>query len=322
MICNLMSDYRARNNRKKQGRGGTTAKLHVTAVFLIVLVSFLTCFIIYMVTANLSGARAAAPTDKSQALSSNGSASLDQKSSSTPAVTTPSATTSPPAVNPVPENPSPADRSYLASCAFVGDSLTVGLSAYGILPEKDVLAAQGMNIDKINNATITTANGETTILEALKARKPENIYIMLGSNGIAWLSNERMISEYSEFVDSVKSALPDSVIYILSIPPVSVVAETLKQPILNSDIDVYNSELLKMANEKKLHFVDINTALKGNDGKLPQEYSNQKDGMHFQKATYDIMLEYILKHTAPGSEQGSQTETQIPDTTSPAGPDA
>ena len=52
-----------------------------------------------------------------------------------------------------------------------------------------------------------------------------------------------------------------------------------------------------MANSKQFYYVDINTALKGNDGKLPEENAAD-DGMHFQKPTYTIMLDYILSHVA------------------------
>ena len=187
--------------------------------------------------------------------------------------------------------------SYLVNdCNFVGDSLTVGLASYGIIPEKNVLANIGMNISKINTATVTTPSGEMTVLDALKENNPKNVYVMLGSNGIAWLTNENMISEYGQFIDSVKEELPDSKIYILSIPPVTANKETdSSSPILNSDIDTYNSELLKLADEKSVYFVDLNTALKGNDGKLASERSDG-DGMHFKKDTYDIMLDYILTH--------------------------
>ena len=121
---------------------------------------------------------------------------------------------------------------------------------------------------------------------------------MLGSNGIEWLSDKDMIGYYKEFTDSVKKALPDSKIYILSIPPVTSKRETASDnPIKNSDIDRYNSALLDMANENQMYYVDLNTSLKGNDGKL-SDGDAADDGMHFKKATYQIMIDYILTHTA------------------------
>ena len=187
---------------------------------------------------------------------------------------------------------------YLNSCAFVGDSLTVGLASYQILPQKNVFASIGMNISKIDTEKMDTSYGKLTALEALIKAKPKNIYIMLGSNGIGWLSNDSMISKYSGFIDEKKKNLPDSQINILSIPPVTVDRENLKEsPIQNSRIDDYNSELLKLANSKNINFVDINTGLKNNQGKLDIDHA-QKDGMHFKKAAYDAMIQYIIKHVS------------------------
>lgn len=188
-------------------------------------------------------------------------------------------------------------ETYFGKCAFVGDSISVGLADFQLVPVKNVFAEIGMNIEKINTETMKTAYGDVTVLEALKEAKPENVYIMLGSNGIAWLSVSDMISYYSQFVDEIIKELPDTKIYILSVPPVTAERETAdNEPILNSEIDKYNSELLKMADKKKIYYVDINTALKGNDGKFPSDMA-EKDGMHFVKTTYSVMLDYILSHT-------------------------
>ncbi|MGN1087053.1 MAG: GDSL-type esterase/lipase family protein, partial [Porcipelethomonas sp.] len=200
-------------------------------------------------------------------------------------------------INPVPAS-EPLSETYFGKCVFVGDSISVGLADFQLVPVKNVFAELGMNIEKINTETMKTAYGDVTAIEALKEAKPENVYIMLGSNGIAWLSTADMIEYYSQFVDEIKNSLPDTKIYILSIPPVTAERETAEEePILNSDIDKYNSELLKMADEKKIYYVDINTALKGNDGKFPADMA-EKDGMHFVKTTYTVMLDYILSHTA------------------------
>ena len=270
----------------------TSPKFHFSIIIILVMATFILCFALYMISSNNEIKKD--KTDKSSSsVSLNTSESISETTTETTVTTTP-----PPVlnVNPVPEN-TPKDFSYFNDCAFIGDSLTVGLSSYGILPEKNVLANVGMNIDRINDSKVKTQTGEISIFDALKQNNPKNVYIMLGSNGIAWLSNEHMISKYSDFVDRIKKVLPDSRIYILSIPPVSSAKETSTEgPIQNSAIDSYNSELLKFANEKNYHFVDINTALKGNDGKLPLDKAS-KDGMHFKKETYDIMLNYILNHT-------------------------
>ncbi|MBE6838695.1 MAG: hypothetical protein E7507_04025 [Ruminococcus sp.] len=279
-------------------------------VFLIVILSFAICFGIYMYIAG-DGVFGQSIETASVTETTPAETTTAETTAATTTAATTTVATEPPAVNPVPENATPKDDSYLENCVFIGDSITLGFSSYGVIPEKNVYASIGMNIDKINTEAIPImlpdendesvyAIREMTIIEALEISRPETVYIMLGSNGIAWLSNEHMIASYKTFVDSIRAILPETDIYILSIPPVTAgreVPDNANGQILNENIDSYNSELLKFANENDLYFVDINTALKGNDGKLPTE-SAGRDGMHFNKDTYFKVKDYILSHTA------------------------
>ncbi len=257
------------------------------AAIFITIVVFILCFVVYMAEANINSKKI-----NSVGFSADSSAlSVADATDATEAIEKEVQI-----INPVPSS-EPLTETYFGKCAFVGDSISVGLADYQLVPVKNVFAELGMNIEKINTETMKTAYGEMTVIDTLKAADPENVYIMLGSNGISWLSASDMITYYSQFVDEIKKELPESKIYILSVPPVTEVRETAEDdPIKNSDIDIYNSELLKMANQKKIYYVDINTALKGNDGKFPSDKA-EKDGMHFVKGTYSIMLDYILSHT-------------------------
>lgn len=275
---------------RKKKKDGPVIKFNLKAVALIVMASFAACFGVYMTDANMNSKRI-----NSAGFSADSTALLSSSQSDTKP--TEAKKKEKYIINPVPAS-EPLTQTYFGKCAFVGDSISVGLADYQLVPVGNVFAELGMNIEKINTETLTTSYGELTAIDALKAAKPENIYIMLGSNGIAWLTIEDMITYYSDFVDEIKNSLPDSKIYILSVPPVTASRETASQePILNSAIDDYNSKLLEMANEKKIYYVDINTALKGNDGKFPSDMA-ASDGMHFVKTTYSVMLDYILSHTS------------------------
>ncbi|MGN1480445.1 GDSL-type esterase/lipase family protein [Porcipelethomonas sp.] len=281
-----MSGKRRRSYMYVKSTNGPLIRFRFKVIFIIFILVTAVCFLIYMTGVNIGGNDSGEGNVLWESQVSEADSSEAEQTEKTDEI-----------INPVPAS-DPLTETYFGKCAFVGDSITVGLSDYQLVPIKNVYAEVGMNIEKINSDTIQTAYGEITVLDALTQAKPENIYIMLGSNGISWLSLNDMISYYSDFVDGVQKALPDSKIYILSIPPVTAGRETAEdEPILNSDIDKYNSELLKMADSKKLYYVDINTALKGNDGKLPEENAAD-DGMHFEKSTYKIMLNYILSHVA------------------------
>ncbi len=286
---------RRRNRSYTYVRGATkpVIRFRFKVVFLIFAVMIAACFLIYMTGVNFGGDEEGSytvtwqeHTEETTAESKadendNNEAEADENKQ---------------IENPVPEC-TPMSQTYFGKCMFVGDSITVGLSDYQLVPMKNVLAEIGMNIEKINTETMQTAYGDTTVLDALTQAAPENVYIMLGSNGIAWLSIDDMIAEYEEFAKGVQSALPDTKIYIQSIPPVTKAKETEEIPILNSTIDEYNSRLLDMANKNGYYYVDVHSSLENSDGALP-EGDAADDGMHFNKTTYDKMLQYILSHVA------------------------
>lgn len=200
--------------------------------------------------------------------------------------------------NPVPVSAA-KDSSYLDSCAFVGDSIMEGFSAYGFLPENQVFASVGLNPYQLNTNAIQTYYGSVTALSAVLYAKPENLYIMMGMNGVAWDINNDMTSEIGTFIDNVKASLPAVNIYLMSVTPVSAEREAKASAadgkILNSQIDDFNSSLLSLADEKNIHYLDINSYLKGSNGCLPSDVTS--DGIHISKAIYEDILDYILSHT-------------------------
>lgn len=202
-------------------------------------------------------------------------------------------------INPVKES-TPKDESYLEKCVFIGDSITSGFASYKFVSFENVFASVGMNLTEIDKAQIETPQlGSVLILDGLKQKAPENVYILLGSNGISWINNEELIGDYGKFIDSIKEILPDSKIYIMSVTPVGTMKENKPDvksgKLLNTQIDSFNLRLLDLATQKSVYYVDINSELKGPNGKLPDDVTS--DGMHLDKATYEKVVKYILSHT-------------------------
>lgn len=265
--------------------------------FKVVLVIFIiitaACFVIYMTGVNLGGDEEGTYTvtwkERTPEETTDSVKNIKPDNSSQNEQSEPEKIT-----NPVPES-SAMSQTYFGKCMFVGDSITVGLSDYQLVPMKNVIAEIGLNIEKINTETIQTQFGDVTALEALKQGEPENVYVMLGSNGIAWLTIEDMIAEYTEFLSEIRKALPETKIYILSIPPVTAAREVSEEPVSNATIIEYNSKLLELANENNYYYVDVHSALEDSEGVLSAEDAAE-DGMHFNKLTYDKMISYILSH--------------------------
>lgn len=200
-------------------------------------------------------------------------------------------------INPVPECEA-VSSDYLDSCVFIGDSITYGLSSYGLVSSSSVYASVSMSIAKVETEEIETQYGTMTVIEALKESEPENIYVMLGTNGAAWLSVDEMYDYFTAFMKKLRNACSDSEIYIISVPPVTSDKETsVEAPILNSDLDSFNELLLEYANTNSLHYIDINSYLKDGGSSLPSSYA-ENDGVHLKYSTYELFINYILTHVA------------------------
>ncbi len=198
--------------------------------------------------------------------------------------------------NPLPENEIPVGDEWFDDAIFIGDSLTVGLSAYNILDDNKVIASTGINPQTIlNKACIKSENGTlTTVLEATKNLTPQKIYVMLGSNGIAFIDEDKFIELYSEFIDDLKVSHPESDIYIQSILPVTKQKENSDKRYSNSKIDKYNDALLKLAKDKEVYYLNVSEAIKDETGCLPA--TTGSDGIHFGPSIYNTWLDYLKKH--------------------------
>ena len=269
-------------------------KAHFFFFALIFLTAFI-CVIAHLVddeTGGNSGGKELAKGDLPKT-----TAAVQATGASVTSVTTVTTVTTTAATNKgVPKSQAKSEE-YLKSCAFVGDSITVGLSSYQFLPAENVIAEVGVNVCSVNEKVMQTAYGDMTALEALMHAVPDNIYVMLGSNGISWLSVDSMVADYSAFVDSIRRSLPKANIYLVSIPPVTAAKEKSDQPIFNSDIDEYNKHLLDLAVKNKYYYIDLNADLKDDSGVFPVEDAAD-DGMHFNRSTYEKMINFILTHVA------------------------
>lgn len=188
--------------------------------------------------------------------------------------------------------------SYFDDAVFIGDSITTGIEGYSILENAVVIANTGINIDSIRTKPFyETTQGEVTAIDALALQENVGkIYIMLGSNGIAWFPKETLVNLYEEFITKVIETKPEATIYIQSILPVTKPLNDLANNITNEKIDEYNLALLDLAKKLDVNYVDVNSALKNDDNALPTEAS-PGDGMHFGSEYYIKWIDYLKKHT-------------------------
>ncbi len=198
---------------------------------------------------------------------------------------------------PLPES-AMRETAYFSDAVFVGDSITTGIDLYASLTNAGVVASTGINLETVLTAKSVRnkAGDKVTIPQAVREQKPAKIYLMLGTNGIDWMSVDQMIEQYQKVFDQLKKDNPDAVFYIQSIPPITKEKEKSADQMSIAKIQEFNGRLLKLAESKKAYFVDVFSALAQEDGYLSSEIST--DGVHFDSSVYTTWIEYVRRHTS------------------------
>ena len=158
---------------------------------------------------------------------------------------------------------------------FMGDSITEGFAVNEILPNESVMAGAGA----------TAGYSYDEYMDDLAEKKPDNIFIMLGSDDMLMpVDNPKELfrNDLTKFINKIKEELPDSKIYIQSITPVT--QEALELEPRYERIEEYNELLKDLAYELSVNYVDIGALAKENSGLIAE------DGVHFKKEFYQLWL--------------------------------
>lgn len=169
--------------------------------------------------------------------------------------------------NPVPSSER-ADESRMEACAFVGD-VSAFTGYYKTASGKVFTDA----------VTDMSESRMRSIGRSLRGVSPTAIYIWYQCPS----DLEKAAAAYGELVDTLADQMPSTPIYILTATPSTDASE-------NQRIDTWNAALFAMSDEKGLHYVDVSTTLKANDGLLAAAY---KDEETFNKTVGDLILTHV-----------------------------
>lgn len=190
------------------------------------------------------------------------------------------------------------ETSYFSDAVFVGDSITTGIDLYSSLSTTHVVASTGINLETILTAqTVRNKAGDkVTIPSAVKELKPNKIYLMLGTNGLDWMTVDQMIEQYEKVFNTLKKDNSKAIFYIQSIPPITKEKENKSKQMSIAKIKEFNKRLLKFAESKQAYYVDVYSAIASEDGYLSEKIST--DGVHFESSVYTTWIEYVRRHTS------------------------
>lgn len=303
---------------KKRGKGpGVTLPLLVAAAVVCV------CLLL-IPSAGKNAPPAADVTPNTVPTASPSAPVVESAPQSTPTSTPePEATPTPEADNtqttafsftqPVPQS-DPVDMDYFSDALFIGDSRTDGLQIYSGIKGATFYCYKGLNIFDMSKRQVVEMNGgKYTVVEALQ-RGPQykKIYISLGINELGYPGTDSFYKAFKSFLEEVKAAQPDAIIYLQNLVPVNpeICAQKNQPSYVNNDRVVdFNSVFPKLAVECQAALVDVKSALSDANGILPAEAT--VDGVHYTKAWYQKWLEYLMCHTVtPEAYQAAQTAAQ------------
>ncbi|QUH19548.1 GDSL-type esterase/lipase family protein [Alkaliphilus sp. B6464] len=169
-------------------------------------------------------------------------------------------------------------KEVFGSSLFIGDSITEGLSHYELLDEETVIAKLGF--------TLLKANKE---LSNIKTLKPENVFILLGTNEVeSNMSSEKFIKNYTELINNIKDKYPEASIYVQSILPVDPKVQKKLPFVTTARIQEFNSAIIEMAKNESLNYLNVASVLENIDKDL-----HESDGIHFKYPFYKLWLNYL-----------------------------
>ena len=179
---------------------------------------------------------------------------------------------------------------------FIGDSITQGIYGYNVMPNTNVFAKDGISLNTVYTIKISFRNAQMGVLDAVTAVKPTKIYLLFGINEMSYSTPDQIASRYQDLITKIRAIVPNTLIYIQSITPVSEKYEQTPKNETNQDIDTYNQRLIQLSNQIKVYYLNIAEIYKDPSGKQNQIYSGG-DGLHINLLGYQAWMDYVLTHT-------------------------
>lgn len=188
---------------------------------------------------------------------------------------------------------------YFNDAVFIGDSRTVGMFEYGGLEESSTFyASTGLTVFKLFDSPIVTVPGEKqkkTVEEALTERQFAKIYLMIGINEMGTGTVKTFMEKYREALAHLQELQPDAIIYLQAIMKVTTERSRQGDYITNEGIDARNAEIAKLADYRRVYYLDVNPLISDETGGMEPSYTF--DGVHL-KAQYIPIWKEFLKQRA------------------------
>lgn len=198
----------------------------------------------------------------------------------------------------------------LNQAAKKGQILFTGSSLMEHFPINELLMNEGMDQMIYNRGVggFTTVDMLANMEEQVFGTEPSRIFINIGTNDIGDASRtfeevlESMLSNYEKILTQIKERLPETEVYMMAYYPVN---ETDKIPDTkwakymfvnrnNKNLPIANAAVEKLAEKTGYHYIDVNSGLCDESGKLRKEFT--VEGIHMYANGYQVVLENMKQY--------------------------
>ena len=201
----------------------------------------------------------------------------------------------------VPES-AEVDDTYFSNTLFIGNSITEGFKEFSGLDTPTYYEGRGMTVESIHRMKIVNADnspnsdgtGEKTVMDALKDRQFDQIYLLFGANELGWVYPDMFIEQYSQLIDDIKALQPNAKICVQSVLPVSAERSETDEVYNNTKIENLNNMIINMSTEKGIPYLNAAEAFKDDTGALPVDKT--PDGIHLTAEACKEWRMYIKTH--------------------------
>jgi lysophospholipase L1-like esterase len=175
---------------------------------------------------------------------------------------------------------------------FLGDSITEGWTKAPEIWQHYYGAYQPANFgiggDQTQHVIWRIQDGE------LDGIKPKLVVLMIGTNNTGSHNADQIFAANKKIVELIRAKLPETKVLVLAIFPRG--PRKNKEGVVTDDgvsrmaiIDAVNAKLPTLADGKTVHFLNINSAFLGADGKIPD--SVMPDQLHPTGPSYKLWAE-------------------------------
>lgn len=200
----------------------------------------------------------------------------------------------------------PVDLTWFDDALFIGDSRTVGLRDYTDLAEHaDFYCETSLTIYKVMEKEF---KGKGTILEALKKKDYKKIYLMVGINELGTGTTENYLEKYTEVVEALREAQPNTVIYVQAVMRVSQKKNDQDKIFNNDNINARNHAVATLADNRHIFYIDVNEVVCDEQGALKEEYTH--DQIHLLGKYNELWKEFLLGKGVELPETSMETVKQ------------